>query len=121
MYVTNDQKAAIPYAFTADAAYPAGTRMKMSGTFGVLTAAGDEAHLGTLARRTKAAGDPAALISKTASGAIAFVAGGVIALGAEVTSAAAGKVVTGTGGAIDFGYALNATGADGDSVLVMPK
>lgn len=121
MYTTNDQAAAIPHAFTADAAYPAGTRMKMSGTFGILTAAGDEAHLGTLARRTKASGDPATLISKTASGAVAFVAGGAIAEGAEVTSAVDGKVVTGTGGAVDYGYALNATATDGDSVLVMPK
>jgi hypothetical protein len=121
MYVTNDQKAAIPYAFTADAAYPAGTRMKPSGTWGILTAAGDEAHIGTLASRTKASGDPVTLISKNASGAIAYVANGAVALGAEVSSVAGGKVQTGITGAIDLGFALNATSANGDSILVMPK
>ncbi len=121
MYITNDRAAAIPHAFTADAAYPAGTRMKMSGTFGVLTVAGDETHLGTLARRTKAANDPCSLISKTASGAIAYVANGVIAQGAETSSAAGGKIKTGLTGVVDTGIALNAAAADGDSILVMPS
>lgn len=121
MLQPNDISAIVPFAFTADGAYPAHTRMKMSGTFGVLTAAGDEAHLGTLARRTKASGDPATLISKHASGAQVFLAGGAIAAGAQTTSAAAGKVVTGVGGAVDYGIALTAASGDLDTVMVLPS
>ena len=117
----NDTNAIVPYAFTADGAYPANTRMKMSGTFGVLTAAGDEAHIGTLARRTKASGDPATLIAKNLSGAPVFVAGGVIAEGDQVTSAAAGKVVTGTDGTVDYGIALDASAGDLDNIRVLPS
>lgn len=121
MYITNDNTAAIPHAFTADAAYPAGTRMKMSGTFGSLTAADDESALGTLARRTKVAGESCTLISKTASGAIAYVASGAIAQGDETSSVANGQIQTGTAGAVDTGVALNATVAAGDSLLAMPS
>lgn len=120
MLQTNCEAARVPHAFIADGAYPAGTRMKMD-TFGVLTAAGDEAHLGTLARRTNAAGDEATLISKNASGAIAYVAGGAIADGAQCTSAANGKVVTGTGGAVDLGYVIQGAAGDLDTVLVIPN
>lgn len=115
----HDTSRVVPHPFTADAAYAANTRMKMSGTFGILTAAGDEAHLGTLLRRTKASGDDATLIAKAGTGATWGVAGGVIAAGAAVTSSTAGKIVTGTAGAIDPGIALNASAADGDEVLVL--
>ena len=56
----------------------------------------------------------------TGAGERAFVAGGNIALGAEVTSAAAGKVVTGTAGAMDYGLALNAA-VNNQTVMVLRK
>lgn len=113
----NDTNRVVPHAFTADAAYPANTRVKMSGTFGVLTAAGDEDDIGTLVRRTKANGDEATLIAKY--GYDIYVAGGAIAAGASITTAAAGKVVTGTGGAVDPGIALTPSAGDLDNVLVL--
>lgn len=117
MLLQNDTSRIVPHAFTADAAYPANTRMKMSGTFGILTAAGDEAWLGTLARRTKASGDQATLISRF--GHDVCLAGGAITAGASVTTAAAGKLVTGTAGAIDPGIALTAAAGDLDSFLML--
>ena len=113
----NDTNRIVPHAFSADGAYPANTRMKMSGTFGILTAAGDEDDIGTLARRTKASGDEATLIAKY--GYDINVAGGVIAAGASATTAAAGKLVTGTGGAVDPGIALTAASGDGDNFLLL--
>lgn len=115
----HDTSRVVPHAFTADAAYPANTRVKMAGTFGQLTVAGDEACLGTLARRTKGAGDRATLIAKPGTGATWAVGGGVIAAGAAVTSAAGGKLVTGTAGAIDPGIALTPCAANGDEFLVL--
>lgn len=99
--------------FTVDGAYDSGTRMKMSGTFGILTAAGDEACLGTLLQRTLASGDRCTLVDIRAPGSRGWVAGGAIAVSDRFTSAAAGKVVTGTGGAEDYGYALTASTASG--------
>lgn len=113
----NDTNRVVPHAFTADGAYPPNTRMKMSATFGVLTAAGDEDWIGTLVRRTKTAGDAATLIAK--HGYDVFVAGGAIVPGASVTSTAGGKVVTGTGGAVDPGVALTEAAGDLDHVLVL--
>ena len=118
MLVNTDPSFIIPHAFTSDAAYAAGTRMKMSGTFGVLTAAGDEDYLGVLVRRTKASGDPVTLAHKDAPF-FAALAGGVIAAGAEVTTAADGKLVTGAAGAIDPGIALTPSAGDNDTILVM--
>ena len=115
-----NESARISHSFTADAAYAPGTRMKMSGTFGILTVAGDEAHVGTLLERTYAAGDPAPLYHNNATGTFAYIANGAIAQGAQVSSVAAGKVQTGTGGAVDLGIALNAAAADGDVIEVLP-
>lgn len=105
--------------FTADAAYEPYLRMKMSGTYGVLTVAGDEAHLGVLEIRTHAAGGDATLYHKNAPGTHCYVAAGTIAKGSQVTSAAAGKVVTGISGAIDYGIAMNDAIA-GELVEVLP-
>jgi hypothetical protein len=116
---TNDTSRVVDFPFTADAAYEAGTRVKMSGTHGQLTVAGDEACLGTLAYRTKGPGSEATLIAKPGTGATYVIGGGVIAAGASVTSAAGGKLVTGTAGAIDPGIALTACSGNGAEFLLL--
>lgn len=97
----------------ADAAYAPGTRVKWSATPGKVTVAGDEACIGTLKNRTYKNDDDCVVIDKRAPGTRIFIAGGVIAKGASFTSAADGKVVTGTGGVEDYGRALTATTGDG--------
>ena len=44
-----------------------------------------------------------------------------IAAGDSVTSAANGKIVTGTAGVVDMGKAVTAAAADGDTILVLPN
>lgn len=97
----------------ADAAYAPGTRVKWSGTAGKVTAAGDEACIGTLVDRTYADKDKCVVLDIRAPGTAMFIAGGAIAAGAAFTSAASGKVVTGTGGTEDYGVAITAATADG--------
>lgn len=97
----------------ADAAYAAGTRVKWSGTAGKVTVAGDEACIGTLKNRTYKDGDPCVVLDIRGPGSRIFIAGGAIAAGAAFTSAAAGRVVTGTAGVQDYGVALTAATAAG--------
>lgn len=99
----------------ADAAYAPNTRVKWSGTAGKVTAAADEACIGTLQNRTYKDGDPATVIDIRGPGTRIFIAGGAIAAGARFTSAAAGRVVTGTAGVEDYGVAITAaSGAGGE-------
>jgi len=78
-----------------------------------VTIAGDELSIGNAATAALAADDPITVIDKRAPGTRTFVAGGAIAAGDAFTSAAAGLVVTGSGGTEDFGIALTATTATG--------
>lgn len=105
--------------FTADAAYAPYLRMKMSATIGILTVAGDEAHMGELELRTLKAGDPATIYDKRAPGTHLFVGNGAITAGDTVSSVAGGKVQDGSGGAVDYGKALNTTTGDNQLVEVM--
>ena len=89
-------------------------RVKHGSTPGQVEIAGDEACIGTAKTRAYAAGDPIVVTDKRAPGTRIFIAGGAIAAGAAFTSAANGKVVTGTGGAEDYGIAITAAAGDGE-------
>ena len=101
----------------AAAAYQPGIRVKWDSTAGQVIVAGDEACIGVLANRTYAAGDKCEVIDIKSPGFLPFVAGGAIAAGAAFTSAASGKVVTGTAGAEDYGVAITASTADGGQIM----
>jgi len=95
----------------ANAAIAPGLRVKWSS--GKIAIAGDEACIGVAHTRSYADGDPIVVHDIRSPGTHMFVAGGAIAAGAAFTSAAAGKVVTGTGGNEDYGPAITAATADG--------
>lgn len=97
----------------ADGAIAPGIRVKWSGTAGKVTTAGDEACIGVAKTRSYADGDPLVIYDIKAPGTLPFVAGGAISAGAAFTSAASGRVVTGTGGNEDYGVAITATTAAG--------
>jgi len=101
----------------AAAAYAPGLRMKWDSTAGQVIVAGDEACIGVIANRTYAAGDKCEILDIKSPGFMPFVAGGAIAAGAAFTSAAAGLVVTGTGGAEDYGVAITASTASGGQIM----
>ena len=98
---------------TAAAAIAPGLRVKWSSTAGQVEVAGDEACIGVTLNRSYKAGDPITVLDIKTPGTMPFTAGGAIAAGAAFTSAAGGKVVTGTGGADDYGVAITAATADG--------
>jgi hypothetical protein len=107
--------------FIANAAIAKGRRVKLHTTPGQVALAGDEAYIGIAMSRTTAAGQPIAVLDARAPGLQEFVAGGAIAAGDSVTSAASGKIVTGTAGVVDMGKAVTAAAADGDTLLVLPN
>jgi len=107
--------------FIANAAIAKGRRVKLHTTPGQVALAGDEAYIGIAMSRTTAAGQPIAVLDARAPGLQEFVAGGAIAAGDSVTSAANGKIVTGTAGVVDMGKAVTAAAADGDTILVLPN
>lgn len=107
--------------FIANGAIAKGRRVKLHTTPGQVALAGDEAYIGIAMSRTTAAGQPIAVLDARAPGLQEFVAGGAIAAGDSVTSAANGKIVTGTAGVVDMGKAVTAAAADGDTLLVLPN
>jgi hypothetical protein len=107
--------------FIANAAIAKGRRVKLHTTPGQVALAGDEAYIGIAMSRTTAAGQPIAVLDARTPGLQEFVAGGAIAAGDSVTSAANGKIVTGTAGVVDMGKAVTAAAADGDTILVLPN
>lgn len=100
-------------SLVASGAMAPGLRVKHHSTAGEVAIAGDEACIGVLLNRAYAAGDPVVVLDIKLPGTLPFVAGGSIAKGAAFTSAAGGKVVTGTGGAEDYGVAFGAAQGDG--------
>ena len=82
--------------------------------------AGDEACIGTLAHETFGDSAPVTIYANGDGGSKLYVANGAIAIGAAVSSVAGGKIQTGTGGAVDLGFAASAAGADGDIIEVNP-
>lgn len=67
-----------------------------------------------------AAGGKMAVRAVNAPGQQKAIAGGAISVGAICSTAAGGKVVTGTGGAVIVGRAASASGGDGDVVTLNP-
>tara|TARA_B100000945_G_scaffold312820_1_gene307893 strand:+ start:167 stop:523 length:357 start_codon:yes stop_codon:yes gene_type:complete len=108
------QNVSATLSFDAETAIAKHLRVKHGTAVGDVAIAGDEASIGNAANAAISAGDAITVIDKRAPGTRTFVAGGAIAAGDSFTSAAGGKVVTGTGGAEDFGIALTATTADGE-------
>ncbi len=95
----------------AGAAIAPGLRVKWSS--GKVVLAGDEACIGVAKTRAYADGDPIVIYDIKCPGTLPFVASAAIAAGAAFTSAASGKVATGTGGNEDYGVAITAATADG--------
>lgn len=93
-------------------------RVKMVAA-GTWTVAGDEAFDGFANIQALAAGDPISVRHKYAGGTQIAVAGGAIAIGDTVTTAASGKCISGTTGVVDFGRAISAAAADGDLFEVL--
>ena len=106
--------------FKASAAIAKFLRCKLHSVSGEIIVAGDEAFIGEIDQPALAAGDPVVVYDKRAPGSHIFVAGGAIAWGAQVTTAAAGKVVTGTGGVVDLGVCISPASGDGALVEVLP-
>lgn len=97
----------------SSAAIEPGLRVKWHTTPGQVAVAGDEACIGVTLDRAYGADEPIRILDIKSCGSLPFTAGGAIAKGAAFTSAADGKVVTGAGGAEDYGVARTAAGGDG--------
>lgn len=106
--------------FTIDSACGLYLRLKNSATAGILTIAGDEDFLGVAEIIAYASGDAMTLYQRDVPGTQCYVGNGVITAGDWVSTAAAGKVQSGTGGARVLGKALNTTTVDGEQVEVLP-
>lgn len=106
--------------FTIDSACALYLRLKASGTADVLTIAGDEPFLGEAELIAYASGDPMTLYTRDAPGTHTYVANGAIAKWATVSTAAAGKVTSGSGGAMILGLAMTETTVDNERIEVLP-
>jgi hypothetical protein len=95
-------------------------RVKHHSVAGEVAIAGDEACIGISFLRAYADQDPMTVYDIRSPGTITFTANGAITAGDSVSSAAAGKVQTGTGGAQYIGKAITTTTADGERIDVMP-
>lgn len=105
--------------FIAGGAYAQFLRVKLSS--GVLAVAGiTDKELGTLERASFASGDPVSVILRNKVGTKVMVANGAISLGADVFTAANGKVGPSASTAFLVGTALQAAAADGDLIEVLP-
>lgn len=93
-------------------------RVKDGAAWGTVDIAGDEAYIGEAAFSTRRADESVNVRDKRGAGYHAFIADGAIAAGGDVSTAAAGKVTAGLGGAVDIGKAVEAVFADGDIVYV---
>lgn len=107
-------------SFTAGAAIAANLRVKLAS--GVLAAAGvADKELGTLLDASFASGDMRTVRLRNCSGTTKYVAAGAIAVGADVYTAASGKVNdTAASTSYLLGTALEEATADGDVIEVLP-
>ena len=94
-----------------------GLRVKRHATAGKVSIAGDEACIGVAFNRAYAEDDPITIIDIRTPGLLPFVASGAIAAGAQFTSAAGGKVASGTGGNEDYGIADTAATGNGGEFM----
>lgn len=107
--------------FTPGAALAQWTRVKISS--GKIVAAGitDENDIGVVTRQTFAdGGPPVAVKLRNSGGSHKAIAAAAITAGAILFTAASGKVSVSASTAFKRGIALEAAGADGDIIEVMP-
>lgn len=107
-------------SFTAGAAIAKHLRVKLAS--GVLAAAGvADKELGTALNASFASGDLITVSLRNSSGTKKMIAAGAIAVGADVYTAASGKVNdTAATTSYLLGTALEAAAADGDVIEVLP-
>lgn len=104
--------------FTTGAALARYLRVVLSA--GKLAAAGiADRELGQTERRTYADGDAVAVRLRNAPGTCIMIANAALAVGADVFTAAAGKVGASASTARKIGTALSASAADGDAIEVL--
>lgn len=105
--------------FEAGAAIAENLRVKLAS--GVLAVAGiADRELGTMFNASFASGDKVAVRLRTTNGTTKFVAAGAIAVGADVYTAASGKVNdVAASTSYLLGTALEAAAADGDVIEVL--
>lgn len=101
--------------FAVDAAYGKDIRVKWSSS-GVVTVAGDEEELGTTEEITIAATDRVAIMPKNLAGVRYYVASKAISEGADVYTAASGKISD--SGTYYRGVALEAASGNGSRIRV---
>ena len=105
--------------FEAGAAIAIHTRVKIAS--GVLAAAGiADKDIGVTAAASFASGDKVPVILRSKQGTHKAIAAAAITAGAEVYTAASGKVSVSASTAYLRGIALEAAGADGDVIEIMP-
>lgn len=98
-----------------------GQYLRVKLTAGLLALAGiADREIGTMESSSFASGEPKAVRLRTACGTIKMVANGAITQGANVFTAASGKI-SATAGSTSYliGQALEAAGADGDVIEVL--
>lgn len=107
-------------AFTAETAIGKNLRVTTGTAANSVALAGTaDKDLGTTSRAANTAGDPVDVRLRTKEGTHKMVANGAIAYGAEVFTAALGKVGASSTGAFALGTALEAASADGDVIEVL--
>jgi hypothetical protein len=105
-------------SFLVDAAYPRGTRVKLSATANTVTIAGPaDAHIGTLVQATFAAG-AVVTVMLVGYGTRQVIASGAIAVNSKVYGDANGYV-TGSANGNLLGYSLTAATANGDFIEIL--
>jgi hypothetical protein len=95
-------------------------RVKHHSTIGELAIAGDEPCIGIALIRAYADQDPMTIWDIRGAGLIPFIGNGAITAGDNVSSAAAGKVQTGSGGVQFIGKAMSTIAGDNEQVMVLP-
>ncbi len=107
--------------FLTDIAIPAHSRVKLAAGLLVLAVLADTDWIGTVRNEVPAAvaGTPVAVHLRTKPGTQKMIALVAIAVGAEVFTAAAGKVSTSASGAFPVGRAFEASANDLDWIEVM--
>lgn len=108
--------------FVASAAIAKYARVTLAADGTVAASAIGEKDIGTAETVAFAAGDLVTVRLRNAQGTRICIAAGAIAVGAAVSTAAAGKVndTAGTGSFV-YGTALEAAAADGDYIEVLPN
>ena len=107
--------------FRTGAAIGQHLRVKVGSDATITVAAANDSDVGTTARETFASGEEVAVELASLEGTAKMVAAGVVAIGAKVYGAAAGKVSTTSSSAQPVGIALSAAAADGDVIEVLRR